>query len=393
MSELSDIIAAREADHRGVEHALYKSAIHQCDEEAWSAILNRSTSNQYIESLFSNAIGESLVRSNWNKGFEIWLKKALDLVDGNNHAQHLDLVLHVSRLNLAFQSKALEQTHLFFIQTKNTAPRGKLWNLAMRLSQLSILNDKPDIFDESFAVFGFPFDLKDLWSTHCNILQDNGKVWVLEKWLQNTNDPKYFQSMWSLHVKYGATDNLLKILECGIKHAKKENLQSAYEDLLMYSITSAQRFQLCEQFDALAQTQSWSVDNRYSPLVSRRLAQVATHNIIPSHQWEKWVDNMIACDSLQLVTFFIAAHKEQNWNALRYIHTNHSNYLHQRLAMLVIDTDPAWVEDAIGQLGSDVDRILSQCPHSTPILDSLREQITLTDAIGSNSMIKKTKKM
>lgn len=102
---------------------------------------------------------------------------------------------------------------------------------------------------------------------------------------------------------------------------------------------------------------------------------------------------MIACDSLQLVTFFIAAHKEQNWNALRYIHTNHSNYLHQRLAMLVIDTDPAWVEDAIGQLGSDVDRILSQCPHSTPILDSLREQITLTDAIGSNSMIKKTKKM
>lgn len=393
MSELSDIIAARGVDPRGIEHALYKSAIYQCDEEAWVAILNATNSYQYRESVFSDAIGKALVHSNWCKGFELWLKKALELVDGNDHAQYLDSVLDVSRLNPAFQINALKQTHAFFIQAKNNAPRGQIWNLAMRLSQLSVLTDTPDIFDESFAVFGFPFDLKDLWSKHYDILQENCKIWVLEKWLQKTQDPVYFQSIWSSHIKYGPTDDLLKILECGITCAKKENVRSAYEDLLVSSITSAQRFQLCEQFDALAQTNNWSTQERYPLIISRRIAQVATQNIIPSHQWQKWVDNMVACDGLQLVLFFVAAHKEQNWDVLKYIHLNHSHYFAQRLKIVVEDTDPTWVEEAIGQLGDDVDRILAQCPHSTPILDALKQQIALTDAIGALPVVKPAKKM
>lgn len=393
MSELSDILAARGTNPRGIEHALYKSAIRQRDDQAWCAILNATNSNQYRESVFSDAIGKALVRSNWETGFELWLEKALELVDGNNHAQYLDLVLDVSRLNPAFQSQALKHTHSFFTQVKNSAPRGRLWNVAMRLSQLSVLTNNPDIFDDTFRVFELPFNLKDLWSIHYDILQEDCKVWVMEKWLQNTNNPVYFQSTWCCHVKYGTTDDLRSILECGAKYVKKEDLRSAYEELLVSPIVSAQRFGLCEQFDALAQINNWSGSERYPNLVSRRIAQVATQNIIPPHQWEKWVDNLIACDGLQLVTFFIAAHKEQNWNALLYIHTNHSNYLYQRLEALVIDTDPTWVEDAIGQLGSDVDRILAQCPHSTPILDALKQQIALNDAIGSPLAVKTTKKM
>lgn len=393
MSELSDILAARGVDHRGVEHALYKSAIGQGDEVAWRAILNATHSNQYQESVFSDRIGKALVHSNWNKGFELWLEKALELVDGNNHAQYLDSVIDVSRLNPAFLSKALNQTHSFFTQLKKTGPRGRLWNVAMRLSQLSVLTNAPDIFDDTFNVFELPFNMKDLWSVHSDILQEECKVWVMEKWLQNTNNPVHFQSVWRSHIKYGTTDDLQNILECGSKYVKKEDLQSAYEELLVAPIVSVQRFQLCEQFDAMAQTHNWSASERYPPLVSRRIAQVATQNILPAPQWKKWLDNIIACESLQLVAFFITASKEKNWDVLKYIHSHQTEYFSQCLETLVKDTDPTWVEDAVGQLGDDIDRILAQCPHSTPILDTLKERIKISDAIGSTTKLKTIKKM
>lgn len=394
MSELSDIIKARGGDNRGIEHALYKSVFHQRDTEALSAILHRSNSFQYLESIFSDPIRNDFARFNWKDGFELWLKRSLELLDGNSHAQHLDTVICAAVLNPSLQSDLLQHTYEFWNDYKHTAPRGKVWNLAIRLSQIAIMTDTPDVLDECFEVLTPPFNLRqDLWPTHKLYLEDNPKIWVLEKWLAHTLDPLYFQTMWSFHVKYGPTDDLLKMLNCGIRHLIPIELQGSYEDLLVSPIATAQRFKLCEAFDTLAHNNNWDAENRYPPIVSRRIAQVATENIIPPHQWQKWVDKMINGNQLQLAVFLIAATKHNNWSVVQTIHTTHPNYFCQRLKKLMEDPDPTLVEEMIGRLGDDVDRILATCAHETPAVLSLREKIKLTDALKGTSVFKSHKKM
>lgn len=394
MSELSDIINIRGKDHRGIEHALYKSVIRSRDLEALSAILHRSNSSQYLESIFSDLIRNAFVRSRWNEGFELWLTRSLELVDGNNHAQHVDTVISAAILNPAFQEDLCAKTYTFWNQNKDTWPRGRVWNLAMRLSEMAIMTDNPEIFDECFAVFEHPFNLrKDLWNLHRDYLENDPKIWVLDKWLSHTLDPVYFETMWSWHIKYSATDDLLKILECGVKHLIPIQLQGSYQDLLAGPIATAQRFVLCEAFDTLARQNNWVDEERYPPLVSRRIAQVATENIIPSPQWQKWVDNMVQCNQLQLSVFFIAAENNSNWSVVDTIYKSHPDFFCQRLKKLMEDPDPTLVDEMIGRFGDNVDRILATCAHETPAVLALREKITLSDAVGSTPHLKTHKKM
>ena len=390
MSELSDILTARLRDPRGIENVLYKSAIHQRDEQALKLICTGGT-QQYMDSVFSSDVGNALLSAQWDSGFQLWVNLALQLVDNSTKSLHIDKILGVAKLNSAFLDIFINESCMALKNTNN--PEIQV-NIAKRLSYAAIVANRPDIMDQCFTIFGPHFDFKrELSGPHAACLDGHPHVWVVDKWLTATQEPSFFHETWNTWLKYGATSDLFDLLDCGIRHLSTGGLQAAYEDLFVPTIHNAQRFVLCEKFNAFAHTSAWPSDKRYPPVISRRIAQVATQDIVSSSQWQPWVENMIASDRLQLSYYCHIAEKTSQWSVVKYIHSNHPEYFLNRLDTLMKDPDPTWVEAMVGQIGDDVDRVLVRCRHSTPILEALKQRIQITDAIAGTHPSRSMKKM
>lgn len=391
MSELFNILSIDHYTHRGIEYALYKSAIHQRDEKAF-ALICKEGDPQYTESVFSKELGHALLRSQWNSGFKLWLTQALELIGEDQKPQYLDNVMQTAKLHPDFLDIFVHDAQTTL---KNTTNPKKLLNIAKRLSCVAITANRPDIFDECFAVLEVldrSDDLqRELWPKHAECFQETPHIWVVDKWLTRTHDPMIFNTLWSTTLKYGATSDLLELLNCGFRHLDFKGLQVAYEELFYIPMHVQTRWPLCENFDAFAQSNNWPLDKRYPPAVSRQIAQLASNNIIPPTAWQPWVDKMVLCDQLQLSNYFHMAEKVSNWQVIKYIHANHTDYMLDRLAVLMKDPDPTWVEAAVGEIGDDVDRVLVHCRHSTPILEALKQRIQISDAIGSTTYTKSKK--
>lgn len=390
MSELSDILNSRQRDPRGIENVLYKSAIHQRDEQAFKLICTGGTT-QYMDSVFSTDVGNALLGTQWDSGFRVWVNLVLQLVDNSTKSHHIDKILGIAKLNSAFLDIFINESCIALESSDN--PEIQV-NIAKRLSCAAIVANRPDIMDQCFTVFGSHFDFKrELWGHYAHCLEEHPHVWLVDKWLTTTKDPSCFHETWNTWLKYGATSDLSDLLKCGLCHLPDEELHAAYEDLFVSAMHSAQRFSLCDTFNAFAHANNWPSDKRYPPVISRRIAQVATQDIISSSQWQPWVENMIASDRLQLSYYCHIAEKTNQWNVVKYIHAKHPEYFLHRLDSLMKDPDPTWVEAMVGQIGDDVDRVLVRCRHSTPILEALKERIQIADAIAGISPSRSMKKM